>query len=484
VHAPSPAVPTADGSPASWHVRRTVELAWPIIVSRAGLLVLIAVDTFMAGQAGGLQLAGLGLGIAPLLTVMLISLGALQAAVVLAAQAIGRGEPRAVGDTLRAGLVNAALFGVLTALLSLVAEPFFLLTGQGPAVSAIAADVAKQFAWGLPGQLLFITANLMLEATDRPRAGMVIMLGANVANVLLDGVFVLGWGDLVETGGAATAIATSSLLRWFAFFAAMGVLLHQAARDGDQHGVRGTGAQWTASMLRLGGAEGRAIRRMGLPMGLGQGVESAAFTVMVFFAGLIGTAALAAHQSSMMVMSLIYMNAIGLGGAASIRVGNAYGRRFARDLANAGWSAIGLGALFSGVFGVGLVLFPGEIAALIVDDPAAVAVSTQTLRIVGFLVALDAMMGVAMGALRGLGDVWVPLWLQSAAFWFFAVPVAYVAGLRMDFGAVGLFAGLGVGIIASLALLLPRFAIVSMRASRSFAPPIPARQLPVPLGKP
>ncbi|HUG61535.1 MAG TPA: MATE family efflux transporter [Methylomirabilota bacterium] len=468
--------PVADGSPLGWHARRTVTLAWPIIVSRAGLIVLFAVDTFMAGQAGGLELAGLGLGVAPLLTVMLVSMGALQAAVVLAAQAIGRGEHSGVGDTLRAGLANAALLGVLTGLLSIWAEPFFLLTRQDPAVSAIAADVAVQFAWGLPGQLLFITANLMLEATDRPRVGMVVMLFANVLNVALDGVFVLGWGDLVETGGAATAMATSSVVRWLTFLAALAVLLHGARRDGNRHGILAPMSRWIRAATTMGGAEGREIRRMGLPMGLGQGVESAAFSSLMFFAGIIGTAALAAHQTTMTVMSLVYMNAVGLGGAASIRVGNAVGRRFPVDLARAGWSAIGLGGLFSGVCGLAMIAFPGEIASLVVDDPAAVAVSTGTLRFAGYFVAFDAMMGVAMGALRGLGDVWVPLWLQSAAFWFVAVPLAWYLGIHMEIGAVGLFAGIGAGILASLALLLPRFRVVAGRASGRWRVADPGRQ--------
>jgi multidrug resistance protein, MATE family len=76
-----------------------------------------------------------------------------------------------------------------------------------------------------------------------------------------------------------------------------------------------------------------------------------------------------------------------------------------------------------------------------------------------------------MGALRGLGDVWVPLWLQSAAFWFIAVPVAYYVGIVWEFGANGLFVGIGAGIAASLALLLPRFRIVAAAASRNWTPP-------------
>lgn len=460
------ATPDADGASVSCHIRRTASLAWPIILSRAGLIILFTADTVVTGRAGGLELAGLGLGVAPLLTVMLVTLGAMQSTVVLAAQAIGSGDPRSIGAILRAGCVNALVLGLASALLAIWAEPFFLSTGQDADVSRVAAGVAQQFAWGMPGQLLFITANLILEATDRPRAGMVIILAANAMNILLDGILVLGWGGYPATGGAATAMATSSVVRWGAFLAALAVLIAGEARNGDRYGIRAPLSAWLRSALTLGGAVGRTIRRMGLPMGLGQGVESAAFASLVFMAGLIGTAALAAHQTTMTAMSLVYMNAVGIGGAASIRVGNAVGRRSPADLERAGWSAIGLGGLFSGLCGVVMVMIPEALAHSVVDDPAAVAVATQTLTIAGYLVGFDAMMGVSMGALRGLGDVWMPLFLQAAAFWFIAVPMAWLFGFHLNFGAVGLFVGIGTGILASNALLLPRFSSAS-RAIRA-----------------
>nr|WP_246329585.1 MATE family efflux transporter [Chthonobacter rhizosphaerae] len=459
----------AEAQPLGVHVEKTLRLAAPIIVARAGLVVLISVDSIMAGHAGQLDLAAFGLGVAPLMTLMLVCLGALQATVVLAAQAIGRGEPHTVGEVLRAGLVNALVLGCLAGGLALAAEPFFLATGQQPEVAAAGARVAEVFALGLPGLLLFITVNLILEATGRARTGMVLMLIANVLNVLADGVLVLGWGGLVaEGGGAVTATATSTVLRWGLFAAAIAILLRDSRRDGDRYRMLADAGQWWRTAVTLGGEPGRVIRRMGLPMGLAQGVESAAFSTMVFFAGLLGTAALAAHQTTMTVMSLVYMNAVGLAGATSIRVGNAVGRRGAVDMARAGWSGIGLGGLLSGLCGLAMILQPEAIARFVVSDPAAVAVATETLRFAGLFTAFDAMMGVAMGALRGVGDVWVPLGLQSAAFWIAAVPTGWLFGFHLDYGAVGLFAGIGAGITASLALLLPRFHLASRRLAGSF----------------
>lgn len=192
-------------------------------------------------------------------------------------------------------------------------------------------------------------------------------------------------------------------------------------------------------------------------------MESAAFSSLIFFAGLIGTAGLAAHQATMTMMSLIYMNAVGLAGAGSIRVGRAIGCGAGREAAVAGWTAIGLGGILSGLCGLSMILFPEAIARTMVSDPQTVAVAAATLRTAGYLTAFDAMMGVSMGALRGVGDVWMPLWLQSAAFWFLAVPLAWLFALHLGLGAPGLWVGIGAGVLASLTMLAARFHIVTRR---------------------
>lgn len=448
------------------HALETFRLGLPITLSRTGLIGLFTVDTIAVGQRGGLELAALGVGTAPMTTLMLVCLGALQATMVLSARAIGEGDLRSVGAIFRAAAVNAVALGVLTGLMSLLAERFFLLTGQAPEVARLAGAVAAQFAWGLPAFLLFLAVNLTLETIGHPKVGVAIMVVANVANILLDGVVVLGWGGLVEPGGAVSAVATTSVVRTGMAIGAATILYVIAARNGDPYGFRVSLKTWVTALLAMGGHYGRELRRLGLPMGLGQGVESAAFSAMVLIAGVMGQETVAAHQATMTLMSLVYMNAVGLGSAASIRVGSAVGRGAIHEVRVAGFAAMAACGLLSGACGLLLALFHVPIAHAMIGDPAAAEIAAGTLFIAAFLVAFDSMMGVAMGALRGLGDVWMPLWMQSAAFWFVSVPVAILCGIHLGYGANGLYFGIGAGVISSLSLLAPRFGQVSRRVKK------------------
>ncbi|HEX2255429.1 MAG TPA: MATE family efflux transporter [Afifellaceae bacterium] len=456
------AVATAPSQPLSWHFRRTVELAAPIAVARAAILIMVVVDTVMTGWAGTAELAALGLGVAPLLTLMMIALGFLQAVVVLTAQAIGAGDPRATGAILRAGLLQALLLGMVVLAVSAFGEPFYRVTGQPEEVIPQAAAVTIAFGAGVPGMLLFVVTNLFLEATGRPKVGMTIMLAANLLNVPLNALLVLGWGGLVAPLGAVGAIAGSSALRWLAFAAALIVLLRWEMRSGDPHGVvaalKGGGVRLTSIIRRMA--------RIGVPVGLAQGVESAAFAAMIVLAGVISTEAQAAHQAAISIVQLAYMVAVGVAGAAAIRVGNAVGRNSPADMRRAGWSAIGLAGCLAATISALLLTAPELVARLYGLEGAALAVTAATLAVAGLVVVFDGMMGASLGALRGVGDVWVPFAVQAVAFWAGAVPLAAFTGIGLSLGAPGLMLGILAGVVTSFAALALRFRNVSQRPLR------------------
>jgi MATE family multidrug resistance protein len=445
--------------PLGRHISRTLQLAAPIVVSRAAVLVMTVIDTAMTGWAGTEELAALGLGVAPQLTLQMIAIGFLQATPILVAQAIGSGLGREAGIVLRSGLVHALGLGLAFIALSLVSAWFFRLTGQPEDVVAKAAAVSLAFSLGLPGMLLFVTCNMFLEATGRPKTAMLVLIVAAIIDVPLNGIFALGWGGLTEPSGAVGAVATSSVMRGFAFLVTLAILLRWEARLGDPRGVLEALGHW-----RDRSPFGARLRRIGIPIGLAQGVESAAFSTMVFLGGAISTQALAAHQATLALLSLIYMSAVGIGGAAAIRVGNAVGRGSAADLQLAGWSGIGLAGLAALPFAAVMLVAPEWVAALFGMEGEALRLTAATIRVAGLVVTLDALMGGSLGALRGAGDVWASFAIQSGAFWIAAVPIAAALGIGADLGAPGLIYGILAGVTLSFALLAWRFHAVTRRA--------------------
>lgn len=451
-------------SPAAYHFWRTVELAIPISAARTLIVIVFAVDTFMTGWAGADELAYLGLGIAPQITLMLVAIGALQAIPVLTSQAIGANNPALAGDILRTGFVLALGLGLVYLGAAYLSEQFYILIGQKPELAREAAKVNQAFAYGMVGMLLFVAVNAFLEAIGYPRVGMYVLIGLNLANVPLNGVLALGWGLEGDGYGAVGATVASSILRWLSFFACFLVLFRISRRQGDPFRVIAIAADWLSAFRTLFSPANRRMLRIGLPMGLAQGVESAAFATIVLLAGLIGKDALAAHHITMNVVSLVFMVAVGIASATTIRVGNAFGRRSAPDIIRAGWTGIALSSVAPFLVMISFLTVPGLIAGLYTSDPATLEATIATFKVAAIALILDAAMAVVLGALRGLGDVWVPLAYQISSFWFIGVPTAWFFGLYLELGPPGLMIGIVVGVTISFSALAIRWRKVSQQA--------------------
>jgi MATE family multidrug resistance protein len=433
----------------AFHLRETLKLAAPIAVARAAILVMFVADTVMTGWAGSAELAALGLGTTIMVSIMLIAIGLLQAGLVLTSQALGRNAPHETGAIFQASLAAALALSALIIVAAQFAEGFFLATGQSASLAARATLVAQVFAWGIPGMLLFMAVNMFLEATGSPRAGMWVMIAANVVNIGLNAVFIFGWNG-IPAMGAEGAILASSIVRWLAFFAAMAMLMKREARQGHPH-----------RLFSGGGALGivPGYLRIGIPMGLAQGVESTAFAAIAIIGGRVGEGALAVHQALISLIAFVYMVSIGVSGATAIRVGKAAGAGNRAAVAPSGWAGVALSACWTLAFLAAFLAIPQLFARFYGFDGALLGVAATTVMVAAFVLPLDGMMAVLMGALRGLADVRVPLLMQTGAFWLVAVPVAWIIAPAL--GAPGLMAAILVGVIISAALLALRFRAVS-----------------------
>ena len=170
-------------------------MGFPIIIARTSILIMVTIDAIMTGWAGPDQLAYLGIGLAPVIALMVIFIGALNATVVLASQSIGANERHKVGSIWYSAMIHSILFSIISIFLSFFFEDFFLITGQELNIAEEGARVSLVFAYGIPGMLFFVTTNLILEAMGYQKAGMYVMIFVNILNVILNGIFILSWGS-------------------------------------------------------------------------------------------------------------------------------------------------------------------------------------------------------------------------------------------------------------------------------------------------
>ena len=447
-----PERPAGMAQPFSRHVAGTLRLAVPVMLARAGLLVMIATDSAMLGQYHTQALACYAAAAATQIVMILVGVGLLQGTVILVAQARGAGENAVCGAYLRVSFVHGLVLGVAMCLLCLPLGWILEATGQSPLIVNGGYRVLEMIAWGLPPLMLWVVCSQFMEGLGRPLPGMLVMVGAVLLNALLNWVFIYGNLGAPAMGDRGAAIATS-MVRWIMFAALFIVVIRLP--DARQLGLyRPVAGFWTMSTR---------LRRIGYPLGVARGLETAAFSALVLLAGHLGTASLAAYQIGYNLIALVFMCAVGIASASMVRVGTAVGRQSRRDVARAGWAGVTLiaglmiciAALF---FELGVPL-----ARLFSDDPAVLSLATSLVAICGLILVFDGMQAVLTGALRGVADVWVPPGLVLVSWWCITMPIAYLLAFVVGIGVNGLMWGILAGALCASALLGARFLAVARR---------------------
>ncbi len=435
------------------HVAGTLVLAGPVIIARAGFVILQIVDTVMTGRAGVQELAFIAIANGLQMVLMLVGLGLLRGIPVLVSQAYGAGDFERCGRIWRSGLVHGLLLGLALVPISLVGEPLLRLIGQEPEIARGGGEVMIMFAVGLPFMFLWVASTMFLEGVRHPVPAMLIMIAGNFVNAGFNWIFIYGNLGASEMGASGALLATS-LARGVMFAALMAYVFSQPSLN--IYKFRGT--------FRGVWGFGRALRRLGYPLAIAAGVESLAFATMTMFAGFLGTVPLAAFQIAITSIAFAFMAAVGVGAATAVRVGHSVGRQDPRGTKFAGWTGLGIDSAIMVMASVVVLSAPSELVSLYSDDPAILLLAPGVLTIGAFLLIFDGGQGVLMGALRGTGDVWIPSMIQLFSFWVVMVPAAALLAFVFDLGAKGLMAGVLAGVLAAFLGLSTRFSIVSRRA--------------------
>lgn len=439
----------------SEHVKRTFALALPVMFGRAGLLIAITVALVIVGHAGPNDQAYFAAGFAPQMLVLVFGMGLVAGVTVLSAQANGAGNPQQCGRIWRLGLLLAAACGTGAAVLLLWGRSILRAAGQNEDIALHGGEVILAFAPGMPAILMFIATSSFLESIGRPRPGMIVSLAANILNVALCWIFVFGKFGLPAMGASGAALALT-VTRWCMLVAIIGYAL--ALPESDYYGVR---ARIAGHYHSIG-----ALLRIGAPLALAMGFESVAFTATTMFAGWLGNDALAAYQDAINVNAFVFMLALGLQTATSVRVANAVGRNDQVGIRLAGWVGAGLNVVLLAVVGIVIWFTRDAIASVFTSNPVVHAPLVTALGLVAVISIADGLQAVLIGATRGVADTVVPTVLQGVSFWIIMVPLNYYLGITAGFGIVGLFLGIGISVLAASLFLAARFALVTRRHIR------------------
>ena len=427
-------------------LRAMVALGWPLVLTNLAQIALTTTDVIVLGRLGAHELAAATLGVNLYLAFLIFAIGLVTATSPMIAQAIGRKlhVVRDVRRTFRQGLWSAVIICVPAWIVLWHTESVMLLFRQEPQLAADAQRFVHALMWGLLPSLGFITLRSFVAALQRPIWSVWVTTAAIAFNVLANYVLVFGHFGMPPLGLVGSGIATT-LSNCFMFVGlALVVIVGKKFRRYHLFG-----RWWRPDWPRL-----VALWRLGLPIGATLAFEITVFNAAVFLMGQFGAASIAAHSIAIQIASVSFMVPLGLGQAATVRVGRAHGAGDRDGIARAGWTAFALAMIFMTTMSAVLLIAPQPLIGAFIDiaDPANAVVVDLAMGFV-FCVAVfqiaDGAQAVGAGMLRGLQDTRMPMIYALLGYWGFGMPVCLLLGFAVGLQGLGVW----IGLAASLALV-------------------------------
>ena len=434
-------------------IRATMALAWPLILANLTMQMIQATDVILMGWLGPRQLAAAALGLNLTFAFVLLGMGMITASAPMMATALGR-RSTAVRDVRRS--FRQALW--LAALLSLIfwpilwnAEPLIVGLGQEPGLARDAGIFLRGYMWTIFPFLLFQAMRHFLSALERPRWILGISAIGIAANALLGWGLIFGRFGLPELGIFGGGLASSIV--WCLLAAGLALVI---AFDRQFRRFHLFGRWWRADWPRF-----RTIIRLGLPIGLTMAFEGAVFGAAAYLMGLIDADSIAAHAIALQIAAITFMVPLGVGQAATIRVGLALGRDDRAGIGRAGWTAFVIGVGFMAAMAIMMWVAPRPMMTLFLDDVPAnarvIGLGVSFLAVAAIFQVVDGAQVVGAGMLRGLHDTRVPMIFAFVGYWGIGIGVGVWLAFDRGWQGVGIWTGLAAGLAFVAVLMLDRW---------------------------
>jgi putative MATE family efflux protein len=417
------------------HDREILRLALPALGALAAEPLYVLVDTAIVGHLGRPQLAALGLAGAVLGAAFAMFNFLAYGTTAVVARAAGAGqEERAARLAAQAMWLAIAIGVALVVVLEAVAGPLLRALGGHGRSGHFALTYFRIAAVGLLPAMIAVAGQGYLRGVSNLRRPFEIVVVANVANVVLEVLFVYGFHWGIAGSAAGTAIAQVGMGAAFVL-----ELLRPPADS------RRPSLQEMRPMVRIGGQI--FVRTTAL---------MAAFLAASSIAARMGDAVLGAHQVAIQLFYFLALVLDAVAIAGQVIVGRMLGAGDADEAYESALRMIGWSAVLGGVFAVVLLPLSHALPRAFSGDHAVLRQAALLWPFFALMQPLGGAVFALDGILIGAGDTAYLMWSMLAASAVF-IPIA-VLSLELHWGIVGLWAGLDALIAARLTLLGLRFA--------------------------
>ncbi|MFA4941354.1 MAG: MATE family efflux transporter [Patescibacteria group bacterium] len=420
-------------------------LSIPIIFANILQTAYQLTDTFWVGRLGANAVAAVSISFPIIFLLVSLGGGLAMAGTILVAQYKGKGDKKSTDHIATQTIAMVLIVSFILSVLGYILAPILIkMMGVEPVIFKDSLSYMRISMIGVVFMFGFAVFQSLMRGVGDVKTPMYIVLGTVLLNLILDPLFIFGYGSIPAfgVGGAAVAsIATEGLS------AIIGIFILIKGKYNVQINLNNLKPDF------------KLIKKMfflGLPVSIEQSARALGMTAMTFLVAGFGTIALAAYGIGGRMLSFIIIPALGFSMATSTLVGQNIGagkndraEKVIKISAIIGFTVLSILGLFAFIFAEQLCAFfmPGEIEAI--------KYATLFMKIMAPTFGFIGLHMTYGGAFRGAGETFVPMILSIISLWAIQFPLAFVLSRYTSWNEIGIWVAFPISnIIATIITVL------------------------------
>ncbi len=408
--------------------RAIVLLSIPMILEMVMEALFAVVDVFFVSRVSVNAVATVGLTESVITLVYSVAIGLSMATTAMVSRRVGENKPEKAGEAAVQAIMVTVIFSVILGISGVIfAEDILRLMGGSETLIAEGIWYTRIIFGGNIVIMLLFLLNAVFRGAGDAAIAMRALWISNTLNIILDPCLIFGLGPFPEMGVAGAAVATNIgrgigvLFQLYILF--RGKVIVQILRSHWK---------WVKPVVK---------RLLEVSIGgMGQYlIASASWIFLMRIMAEFGEEAVAGYTISIRLIIFAILPAWGMSNAASTLVGQNLGAGQPDRAEKSVWTSAFYTMMFLLLVSIIYYLFAPGLIRFFHDDIRVVEYGVQSLKIISLGYVFFAYGMVISQSFNGAGDTRTPTVLNFICFWLLQIPMAYVLGITLEFGANGVF---------------------------------------------
>ncbi|MCW1734464.1 MATE family efflux transporter [Anaerorudis cellulosivorans] len=407
------------------------KLAAPMMIGGALQDLFSLVDLFFVGKLGHVEVAALAIAGTTMAILTMLVQGIGVGTMALISHFTGEKNyemsDKALGQTFALGVMGSILMLIVSFFL---VEPLLKLFGGTGNVLVYAADYLQiNFAFSI---VIFLFSGMTnaLQGSGDAKTPLYALIVANILNIILDPLLIMGYGPFPSMGVAGSAVATV-ITRGFGV---LYLFFHLLFGHSTLH------FKWKY-LKPLPSLMGRIVN-IGFFASLQVFIREISFLFLMRLVTSFGDATLAAYGIGSRLRTFIMVPGFGFASAAAVLVGQNLGAGKPERAKKSAWRAVIYYELIAIPLAILFLIFAQPIVGIFNDHPEVITVGSSFLRYLAVTFPFLAFSLVFSQALNGAGDTKTATLINAIGQLVFRIPFAYLCALTLGLGYQGIWLGI------------------------------------------